>query len=223
MAVLKKSSKRVQIDKAIGTIVLVMSATAVVTAFSLVTIKALISQYSYQSRVISLEKTALKVAEADVKAAQSLSTTYKEFNSSPQNIIGGTLAGVGPQDGDNAKIILDALPSKYDFPAVISSLEKLAKERGFKIDSLSGTDDVTLADASASATPVAVDMPFQLAVTGSYASIQEFVGVLDRSIRPISVGTMQISGSDTSISVVLSGKTYYQPAKTLKVVTKVVK
>lgn len=223
MAAPKKSFKRVQIDKTIATIVLVVSAAAVVAAFSLVSIKALISQHSYQARVIAQQTTALRVAKADVTAAQTLSTAYRAFNGAPFNIIGGSLTGTGPQDGDNSKIILDALPSKYDFPAVISSLEKIAKERGFKIDSLSGTDDVTLSDAVVSSVPTAVDMPFQLAVTGSYTSIQDLIGVLDRSIRPISIGTMQLSGSESSISVVVSAKTYYQPAKTLTVNTKVVK
>jgi len=223
MAVPKKSFKRVQIDKAIATIVLAVSAAALVAAFSLVSIKALISQQSYQSRVIAQQTAALRVAKSDVTAAQALSNAYRAFNEAPLNIIGGSPTGAGPQDGDNSKIILDALPSKYDFPAVISSLEKLSKDRGFKIDSLSGTDDVTLADAVASATPIPVEMPFQLAVTGSYTSVQDLIGVLDHSIRPISIGTMQLSGSESSISVVVSAKTYYQPAKTLTVNTKVVK
>ncbi len=223
MAAPKKSFKRVQIDKTMATIVLVVSAAAVVSAFSLVSIKALISQHSYQSRVIAQQKVALRVAKADVTAAKDLSTTYSAFNGAPINYIGGSLTGVGPQDGDNSKIILDALPRKYDFPAVITSLEKLAKDRGFKIDSLSGTDDVTLSDSVASATPVSVEMPFQLAVTGSYTSVQDLVGVLDRSIRPISISTLQLSGGESNISIVISAKTYYQPAKTLKIVTKVVK
>jgi len=223
MAVVKKSSKRIQIDKAMATIVLVVSAAAVVAAFSLVSIKALISQHSYQARVIAQQDAALRVAKKDVTVAQSLAAQYKAFNNAPLNIISGSPTGAGPQDGDNSKIILDALPSKYDFPALISSLEKLAKDRGFKIDSLSGTDDVTQSDAVAMATPTAVEMPFQLAVTGSYTSIQDLIGVLDHSIRPISIGTMQLSGSETNIAIVISAKTYFQPAKTLTVTTKVVK
>ena len=223
MAVVKKSSKRIQIDKAMATIVLVVSAAAVVAAFSLVSVKALISQYSYQARVIAQQDAALRIAKKDVTVAQSLASQYKAFNDAPLNIIGGSPTGAGPQDGDNSKIILDALPSKYDFPAVISSLEKIVNDHGFKIDSLSGTDDVTQSDAAAVATPTAVEMPFQLAVTGSYTSIQDLIGVLDHSIRPISIGTMQLSGSETTIAIVISAKTYYQPAKTLTVTTKVVK
>lgn len=223
MAVVKKSSKRIQIDKTMATIVLVVSAAAVVAAFSLVSIKALISQHSYQSRVIAQQDSALRIAKKDVTVAQSLSAQYKAFNDAPLNIIGGSPTAAGPQDGDNSKIILDALPSKYDFPALISSLEKLAKDRGFKIDSLSGTDDVAQSDAVAMATPTAVEMPFQLAVTGSYTSIQDLIGVLDHSIRPISIGSMQMSGSETNIAIVISAKTYFQPTKTLTVTTKVVK
>lgn len=223
MADAKKSTKQLKIDKAMATIVLAVSGAAAISAFSLVAVKNLVSQHSYQSRVISQQTAALKVAKQDVTVAQSLSTSYQAFIGAPFNLIGGAPTGTTAQDGDNAKIVLDALPSKYDFPAVVSSIEKLSKDRGFKIDSLSGTDDVSLADAAAAATPVAVAMPFQLGVTGSYTSSQDLISVFDRSIRPISITSIQLSGSEANISIVLNAKTYYQPAKKIVVNTKVIK
>ena len=218
-----KSSKRIQIDKTNATIVLMVSLAAVVAAFSIVAIKDLLSQRSYQARVIDQQNTALKVAKADVIAARQLAASYRAFNETPNNIIGGLSTGSGIRDGSNPKIVLDSLPSQYDFPALVSSLEGVLKARGFKIDSLVGVDDVAQADTTRVVTPQPISMPFQLGVTGTYSSVQDLIGVFDHSIRPISIDTLEFSGSDTTISMIVNAKTYYQPGKVLTVTTKVVK
>lgn len=224
MAAVAKSAKHIQIDKTNTAIVLLVSLAAVITAFSMVAIKDLLSQRAYQSRVISQQTSALKVARADIGAAKALATSYRAFNDAPTNIIGGLSQGTGPQDGFNSKIVLDSLPGQYDFPALITSLDGLLVARGFKIDILSGADDVTQTDGTAAvAAPTAIPMPFQLGVTGNYASVKDLIGVFDRSVRPFSIDTLQLTGSDSAISLVVSAKTYYQPGKVLTVTTKVVK
>jgi len=220
---INKSAKRVQIDKTNANIVLMVSLAAVVAAFSIVAIKDLLAQQSYQSRVISQQNRALKVAKADVTAAQALSSSYRAFNGVPNNIIGGLTAGTGPQDGNNSRIVLDSLPSQYDFPALISSLEGLLTSRGFKINSLAGADDATQADSGTVATPQPIAIPFQIGITGSYASVQDLISVFDHTVRPISIDTLQLSGSETAVALQISAKTYYQPGKVLTVTTKVVK
>ncbi|MBC7708018.1 type 4a pilus biogenesis protein PilO [Polaromonas sp.] len=223
MSKLAKSAKQIQIDKANATIVIIVSVAAVITAFSLVAVKTLLSQRSYQARVISLQESALKVAKDDLIAVNSLKSTYAAFDGADNNIIGGSGSGVGPQDGSNSKIVLDSLPSQYDFPAMISAIEKLVTDRGLKIASLSGVDDAAQADAASSTSPVPVEMPFQLSVTGSYQSIQDLVDAMARTVRPINLLNLQIAGSPTENTLTISGKTYYQPAKNLNVTTKVIK
>ena len=219
----KKSAKQLQIDKTNATIVLVVSLAAVITAFSLVSVKAMLSQRNYQGRVISQEQTALTVATNDLKAANDLTASYTAFNDASTNIIGGTSSGTGQQDGTNSKIILDALPSEYDFPALVTSVDKLLSSRGFKVDSLSGTDDASQAAAATSTSPLPVEMPFQFGVAGSYSAVKDLVGVLERSVRPISINSMQLSSSDATVNLTVNAKTYFQPGKDLNVTTRVVK
>jgi Tfp pilus assembly protein PilO len=126
-------------------------------------------------------------------------------------------------DGDNAKIILDALPSKYDFPALTTSLEKLALSQGVNIESMTGTDDEVAQTDSASSTPVPIAMPFQITVTGNYASIQKVVKAFEKSIRPIQIQTLQLTGSDQKMQMNITAQTYYQPEKTLNIKREVVK
>lgn len=216
------SSKRLQIDKANSTVVIFVAVAAFVTAFSLVACKALISQSNYQSRVIKQKKIALNQLKANNQAAEKLVNSYKVFVGSPANIISGNSQGTGDRDGDNAKIVLDALPSKYDFPALATSLEKILSDKNYKIDAITGTDD-ELNQSSKSDAKLPIDMPFEIAISGNFASIESLVDVLQRSIRPIYISKIGLSGSDNQLTIRINAKTYYQPEKTISITTKVVK
>lgn len=215
--------KKLQIDKANARIVIVLAASAFISTFCLVSARSLLGQRSYQSRVIK-EKTATVTAlKTNLKTANTLVDSYKVFVSSPNNIIGGNPGGTGDKDGDNAKIILDALPSKYDFPALASSLEKILLDRKFKINAITGSDDELAQGATASSpTPVPIDMPFQLSVTSSYDASNVLLDVLNRTVRPFQISQISLGGSTKEITLTISGKTFYQPAKDLNITTKVV-
>src|ERR1700704_4051284 len=143
-------TKRSMITKANSTMVLVTSVAAFVVVFSLVASRALMSQAGYQGRVISGKKTALTQIKTDLSARDSLVASYNTFVGTPQNIIGGDPAGTGDNSGDNAKIVLDALPSKYDFPAMTASLEKIINSQSLQILNITGTDEEVTQQANQS-------------------------------------------------------------------------
>lgn len=221
----KASEKHLKIDKANTNIVIAVSVSAFIVIFSLMTSKVLVSQYAYQRRVISAKTAAVKQLNTDVTSAANLVSDYKAFVNTPTNIIGGSsTATTGQNVGDNGKIILDALPSQYDFPGLTSSLDNLLSNRGAIINSISGSDEqLTQQDSQSSSTPTPVQMPFQLNVTAPYASIQTLMGVMQSSIRPIIIQTVDFSGSDSSLTASITAYTYYQPQKTFVIGTEVVK
>lgn len=224
MAKLALSTKRALIDKANTTVVVVTSVAAFVFVFSLVATKTLISQAAYQNRVISAKKTAVNQLKSDISASNQLKSAYQAFTNTTQNVIGGNPGGNGPQDGDNAKIILDALPSSYDFPALTTSLEKLLTNANVQIGSITGTDDqVAQSGNTSSATPQPVEMPFQISVNGDYTGVQSLINEFEHSIRPFQIQSLQISGSQGKLTMNLNAQTFYQPAKSLNINTKVVK
>lgn len=216
------SAKRLQIDKANASMVIVMAVSAFVSVFCLIGSKTLLSQRSYQAKVIKEKKVALNQLKSNNQAVSELVNTYKAFVDTPENIIGGTKTGTGERDGDNAKIVLDALPSKYDFPALAASLDKIFTSKTFKLNSIGGTDD-ELNQSKAQTTNVPVEIPIQVSVSGSYNSIKDLLDVLYRSIRPIKIKSLSLSGTDSELTVSIDGKTYYLPEKTIKITTKEVK
>lgn len=222
MGNLKSGTKRIQVDKTNLLIVIVVLIATFVTVFSLTASKSLFGQLQYQSKVIEKKETAKKQILASVMARDKLVEQYASFVGTQSNVIGGSATGTGDRDGDSGKIILDALPSKYDYPALTTSLEKLTSNSGLTIDSISGTDD-EVNQAVTGATPQPVDMPFTLSFSGNNKSTQDFLDVLQRSIRPVQIQQVTFSGTDDKLVTSLTAKTYYQPEKTFKVKSEVVK
>ncbi len=226
MAMIKTGSftKRALISKANSTIVIATASAAFVVIFALVAGKALLGQAAYQNRVIDAKKKALAQLESDLSARDSLVASYRTFVGTNQNVLGGVPEGKGDQDGDNAKIVLDALPSKYDFPALATSLEKLIKNQGLAIQGITGTDqELTEKANQQSQEPKPIVMPFQVQVTGSYEGIQNLIKAFERSIRPFDVLKVDIGGDQGSMTAVIDAQTFYQPEKQLKIKSEVVK
>ncbi|MDB5185909.1 MAG: hypothetical protein JWL85_432 [Candidatus Saccharibacteria bacterium] len=226
MAKLGLSSKRLQIDKANTTVTIAVAAATFVVIFSLFACRALLSTRSYQAKVINEKETAVRQLKANIEAVDKLVISYKEFSARPDNIINGISTGTGDRDGDNAKITLDALPSKYDFPALVSSIEKLVSQNNFRIVSISGIDqEVEQKTDGASPSPQPVELPFKATVSGAYDPMQELIKVFDQSIRPIQpqIVTFTAQGENKEVQLEFDAKTYYLPEKTLSITTKEVK
>lgn len=216
------SKKRILIDKSNASMVIIIAAMAFVTVFSLVASRALLSQRSYQARVIAEKKNALAQLKANNDAASKIVDAYKVFISPSENIIGGSSSGIGERDGDNARIVLNALPSKYDFPALANSLEKILLAQNFKITGIAGIDDEVKQSAPSTAAVAPVEMPFEVSVVGTYDNAQILSDIFKRSIRPIKISKIKLDGKDAELNVEISAKTYYQPEKVISITTKVV-
>jgi len=210
------SIKHLQINKTNTSMFAVVVVCSIITVFSLMASRALIQQRTYQNRVVAKKKAALNQLKANNSAATALVSSYTAFVKTPENVIGGSISGSGDRDGDNAQIVLDALPSKYDFPALASSLEKILSGGNYKVNSITGTDD-ELNQQSTTGPPQPVEMPFELNVTGNYPSVQDLVGILERSIRPFSISKLDFKGTDNQLITSINAKTYYQPSLNLDI------
>lgn len=218
------SKKRLMIDKANATVLIVVSLSVFLAIFSLVATKTFISQYGYQKRVIQKKRTALNQLKADLKAVDSVKKSYIAFTHTTQNIIGGNPTGLTQQDGNNAKIVLDALPSAYDFPGLTTSLELLLSSQNVQITSITGTDDELNQSSNTSQTiPKPTPIPFQVAFTANYDQLKAVINAFERSIRPMRITKLDVSGTQDKLNVIISAQTYYQPAKSLNITTEVVK
>ncbi|MGH7142477.1 MAG: type 4a pilus biogenesis protein PilO [Candidatus Saccharimonadales bacterium] len=217
------SIKHNLIAKSNSTIVAVTSTACFVVVFCLVASISLIGQFAYQNRVAGADNTAVTQLKNDIQASKNLSNSYNAFISTPTNIIGGNPTGTGPQDGNNSKIVLDSLPSTYDYPAMATSLENILTSQGVSIQSISGSDAVATQPAESSSSPAPQPEPFQVVVQGSYNAIQNVINAFERSVRPFQIQTIEISGDQNQLTVTITAQTYWQPAQNLNITDKVLK
>ncbi|MCA9332313.1 hypothetical protein KDA00_00365 [Candidatus Saccharibacteria bacterium] len=217
----KISLRHLQIDKSNSTILMATAAAAATLIFSLVALQSLWSQARYNVKVIKAKEQTVKQLKQNVSSLDELISSYESFVAEPTNIIGGSSTGEGDRDGDNAKIILDSMPSVYDFPGTITGFTKIVTGKGFTPETPTGTDEEVT--QSINTDPQVVEVPIVFGARGSVEAIQEFVTLLERSVRPVNIRVINFSGDETGLTATAETKTYYQPKKEFQVTTEVVK
>lgn len=213
------SVKHLAINKANTQVIIISGIAGFLTVLCLVSAYSYVGQISYLSKVTAKKEVASKQLKDNIVALNQLSSAYDVFQAEAINKIGGTATGTGQNDGRNAKIILDALPSSYDFPALTASIEKILTDRKLKVEAITGTDDeIVQQSAASSPDPKAVPMSFTFKFKeASFVQIQDAVKAINASIRPIQVETLTIETTLTGSSLEISAHTYYQPPKNLTI------
>lgn len=204
-----KSTKHALIDRNNSKALAMIAIASAIVTFSLVATRSLIEVSAHRSSVISEKQKASNQLKANDSEIGKLIDSFKIFENLPESVIGTS--------EKNSKIVLDALPPKYDFPALATSLEKIAQDGGYTITSIAGTDNELAETDDTVSNPQPVEMPFSLTVTGPYEKIKNLPVDLERSIRPIYILSMEISGSASNATMQLTAKTYYQAGKNLEV------
>lgn len=225
MAATEIITKRLAISKTNTRMVASVGIAAFITIFCLVAAKSVASQTTYQGRVISAEDKANTQLTANIDAYNSLASHYNKFVSSSTNILGGQTSSTTSNGGNNAKVILDALPPSYDFPALTSTIEGILNNQGLSIASISGTDnELTEQNNNSSPSPAPISMPFSFSVNNmSYSQIGSLLTTLQQSVRPIAIDTLSVTGGSGDITLTINAHTYYQPAKNLSITQEEVK
>lgn len=214
-------TKKKAVDSAKTKLFIVVAISSALSVFALIAAKSYLSEATYLNRVASAKESTLDQLKKNKQTASTLSEAYKTFAENNPNLIGGSRSGQGDKDGDNGKLVLDALPSKYDFPALTSSIEKLLS--GYSINSISGTDDSQAQQTGTTATGP-IEIPFTLDATSDFTGMNNLVVSFERSIRPFSITGIELKASTAgSVQANISAKTFYQPEKTLNLGSKVIK
>lgn len=216
MAQAKKTSvKHVQIDKNQSSMLAVIVLATVLAVFGLFATKSMVEKGLYQRRVLHARRDIVATLKSNYTAAQTLVNRYNVFQQQDPNVLGGSVSGNGAQDGDNARIVLDALPSDYDVPALATSIEKVITERGVSINSLSITDDPASNPDQPEGQPQSKPITFSFQASTNYDGAAKLLQDFERSIRPFDLNTLEITGTDQTLSLSVGMTTYYQPAKSL--------
>ena len=194
-------SKREQVVKAGSTVLIVVAVSSVIVMFSVMSMRFLWQQKSYNSRVIKTKTEARDQLTTNLKNIDKLSQQFGELNSS---------------ETTNSKTILHALPPVYDYAALASSIDSLASLSGVSSDTNIG-EDTSSSALNFATTSQPVEIPLNLNIKGSYDAIRTYIDNLERSIRPIQIQALTYTGTNSDLQILIEAKTYYQPARSLDV------
>lgn len=211
--------KKIQINKNQTMIFGSVAVASIMLSASIVISQGLWKQSRYYGKVIDKKETALQTLQTNEDEVRKLTDSYNTFNQQSPNLMGGNIDGTGERDGPNANLVLGALPNTYDFPALVSSVEKMLV--GYSVDGIVGTDDSLSQAGNSSNQPV--EIPLSFSVTTDYTRIKELLGSFDKSIRPFAITRLDLSGTGATMKADISAKTYYQPSTSLKITEEVVK
>lgn len=206
----KTSVKHGIISKNNTRMFVILAVAGAVLSFSAVASITLIKRMNYQAKVINERTKVDRQLKDNVAAVDSLVAAYKEFDQAAESVIGTA--------DRNSKIVLDALPSKYDFPALATSLEKLLVTGGFADINITGSDNEATAEQN-STTPVPVEIPFTISAKGSYDNLKLLISNLQKSIRPFKILRIDVTASanGATMNFTIAGVTFYQPEKNLEI------
>lgn len=167
----------------------------------------------YQMKVnTEISKTA-KTMEANVKAVDGL---IKNVNDLRANRL-LTAPGLKADDSTVFQVVIDALPTENDSVSLSSSLQnKILNRSGVTIEQISvdgesssSSNDDDEVTTSSVEFPVAQPINFRISIVGTYESIKQTLADIERTIRPIIINSLEISGTDDRLTATIQATTYY--------------
>ena len=200
-------TKRDKISRANSMVFVSVAVSAVVVMFCLISIRFLWQKKSYNDRVIGAKTNARKQIEDNISNLDQLTAQFPELQNRASN---------------NSKTILHALPPNYDYAALVTSMEYLAKQAGVKLSSGIGQDE-SAAAVKEQNTYTPQEIALTLNVSGNYENIVRYISSLERSIRPVLVTTVDFNGTSSDLKASITAKTFYQPVRSLEVSKEVIK
>lgn len=214
-------TKRQQIEKSGKTILIWVAVAGAVVALSIVLAQFLVRQGIFNQKIISQKQETSKRLDANLSNADGLKRNVDAL------LANTSLSNLRVREQDSVlQVIPDSLPSSGDPVSFSNSLySKILQRSGASITGVIvgtpggetavpvATDETGAVDPSAVSTvssPIA--LPFTVSATGSLQQISQTLSDMDKVIRPIVITKLAIqSGAGGSLTVDISGETYYLP------------
>lgn len=201
--------KRQQIRAANKTVFMWIISASVVIGICGVVSQFLIRQLMFNNKISDeLSKTSSTLTK-NIQAYDGLKGEVTKLVAD-ENL---TLLRKGP-NGTALQVIIDALPTENNQAAFATSMQnEVLGPTGATISSFSVNEQQkTIAPTATQAG----SFDFSFVISGSYAQIQQALRNMERSIRPMTVNTVDLQGSFSNMQASISATTYYQPVKDIQ-------
>lgn len=210
--------KRQQIKNANKAVFIWVAAAATVVMIAVVLSQFMLKQFFFNADVISAQGKTNNILKDNAKNYEPLRIGVLKLLSSKQ------LTALKISPDDNAlQVVIDAMPTENDQIGLAASLQQsVLTKSGVMVERLNF--DAGVPAASTPTTPAATtastpagslnEVTFSLKATGTYDQIKKLLEDFHKSIRPISVVAIKLSGSSGSIVAEIQAKTFYATPQT---------
>lgn len=220
--------KRTQIMKANRTMFLWVAAVSVVFGVALVGIIFIVQMLLFNERVLEEKSKTIATLKVNNENIIELESQIRVLDTNQ------SLISLKARSDDQAiQVILDALPSEANSPALGSSLQEklLANIPGLelnsiKIDPVVGVEYLQDTDSMISADPITDtqnNITFNFSVTGDEIALKKALQNLENSIRTINVVSVMIESQEDKRVMTVNGQAFYEPVRIVELTDKVVK
>ena len=221
--------KRQQISNANRTMFAWVAAVSAVVGIAIVGSILLYQKAAFNERVLSVKDKTVSTLRENNKVVPDLEDKIRQMNTNQ-----ALKDSMGANQTQPIRVVLDALPSEANSPALGSSLQtKFLNDPALRIESLSvdpvvGVESQTssnVQDASSSSTS-ANEITFRFAVSvdiNNANALKELLQRLERSIRAIDITSLKVEAQSNRLLLSVEGRAFYEPAKTVQLQEKAVK
>lgn len=214
--------KRAQIDSANKQMFIWVAIAAVVVSASIVVAVNFVQQIVYQMKVNGKLGETAQILQDDIGKIDSLKTEVNKLNTN-QNL---NLPKLKADDSTPFQVVLDALPTSDDRVSLGASLQsKILAASGVTVESIGVSGDQTAAapaatDATAtdgtsasntSTKPTAQPITFSVTISGGYDTVKQAILDIERTIRPMTITSLDLQGTDQNLQATIAITTYFVP------------
>jgi len=213
--------KRTQIAQASKTMFIWIAIASALVGTAVVVSIFLFQKLAYNEKVLSAKQETVSNLNHNLSVVDKLKTDVQALDAN------SALASVKANPTDQAlQVVLDALPSDANSPALGASLQNrlLANIEGnFSLESLQVTPvegvEVLSAGTTLDASEATVannQISFNFSVRGDQSALRQVLQNLERSIRTLVVTHVTIETQAESVTLTVEGHGFYQPAKSIE-------
>lgn len=222
--------KHQQITQANRMMFLWIAGVSVIVGIAVVMGIFLVQKILFNEKVINEKNRTVKVLEGNLSVVDDLRENIRLLDANP------ALAYTKLSESDPAiQSVLDALPANANPTALASSLQTklLAGVQGVNIESISveSAREAVPDETSSSSSVMVIDstsneIGYSFSVStdaDKYDSLRQVLEKIERSIRPFNNRSIGIETQGMKVVMTVKGVSYFEPAKTVKLSSKVVK
>lgn len=224
--------KRQQIANANRMMFMWVAAVSAVVGISIVGSIFLFQKATFNEEVLSIKSKTASTLRANNAIIPELENEVRQMNTNQ-----ALIDSMAPNQTQPIRVVLDALPSDANSSAFGASLqEKFLNDPALRVESLTvdpviGVESQTAANVEDAATvsegaESVNEITFRFSVSADLANasaLKDLLQRLERSIRAIDLITLKIETQGNRLVLVVEGRAFYEPAKTVNLQEKTVK